>query len=64
MYIGRTAYLLDTQVPLREGEKHCSFCLGYGAHPIPKSDPNKTYFEHPKCTSCEGTGKHKTMSRA
>ena len=48
---------LSSPVPLKEGEQHCPFCAGFGAHPINKRDTTRSQFNPDKCHRCNGTGK-------
>ncbi len=49
---------LTSLVPLRSGERHCYYCSGYGAHPIP-FDVRSTQVNPERCYCCNGTGKQK-----
>lgn len=51
---------LTSRVPLKEGERHCYFCDGFGGLPM-RSD--ETRFFPKRCGDCEGTGK-KTLDKA
>lgn len=56
--------LLNSQVPLKLDEKHCSLCMGYGALSVKNSSSNETPsykgMWHVKvCSMCQGVGKFK-----
>jgi len=53
-YRNPTAFL--GPVPLKEGERYCYYCQGYGVLPINPRN-NITYCDYPKCFSCDGKGK-------
>lgn len=46
----------SSQTPLKEGEKHCPRCQGYGVLPIPYTQ-RETLFKPPKCLDCMGVAK-------
>jgi len=46
----------SSQINLKEGEKHCPKCDGYGVLPIPYSQ-HQTVFKPPTCDYCDGVAK-------
>lgn len=51
---------LTSVVPLKEGEEHCHYCSGFGAHPVNKSE-NRTAVNPERCWECDGKGKTKKV---
>ena len=47
------------QIPLKQGEKHCPHCLGYGVIPITYNQ-SQSIFKPPKCLDCMGVAKYKS----
>lgn len=50
---------LTSPVPLKQGERHCVYCAGYGAHPI-MFDPHFSQFDPRSCGHCLGMGKDRS----
>lgn len=46
----------SSQINLKEGEKHCPKCDGYGVLPI-EYNQHLTVFRPPKCDYCNGVAK-------